>query len=238
MSLLTMIQGVAQDLGISSPTSVVGNPDTQVIQLLQMAQREGRDLASRYPWSKMVLSNTFTIAAAADQGLINSAIVTAGDFDYIFNETFWNDTDNQPITGPLSIQEWEALQVFPTTGPYPQFIIRSGHIYINPVPTVGTDTGRFTYKSTSWCESSGAVGRSAWAADTDVGRLDENLMSLGIIWRWLKRKGLDYGEDFKTYETRVTDAMARDGGKPILNSNGGRNRRIPGVMVPLGSWTP
>ena len=93
MSLLTMIQGVAQDLGISSPTSVVGNPDTQVIQLLQIAQREGRDLASRYPWSKMVRSNTFTIAAAADQGLINSAIVTDGDFDYIFNETFWNDTE-------------------------------------------------------------------------------------------------------------------------------------------------
>ena len=236
MSLLTMIQGVAQDLGLPTPTTVVGNPDVQVTQLLQIAQREGRDLASRFPWTKMVLSNTFTIAAAQDQGLMNGTVVSTSDFDYIIPESFWNRTTTMPIRGPLSFTEWEALQAIPVTGPFPFYLLRDGHLYLSPTPAVGTQTGAFEYKSTFWCESNAGVGRAAWAADSDIGRLDENLMSLGITWRWLKRKGLDYGEDFQTYEKRLIDAYARDGGRRILNSTGSRFGGGPALGIPYGSW--
>jgi hypothetical protein len=237
MSLLTMIQGVSEDLGLPSPTTVVGNPDIQIKQLLQIANREGRDLASRFPWSKMVLQNTFTIAAAEDQGLLNSAVVSAGDFDYIIPETFWNQDTTLPIRGPLSWAEWESLQAIPVTGPFPWYLIRSGHLYLSPTPATGTETGAFEYKSTSWCETTGLVGKSAWSVDTDTGRLDENLMALGITWRWLKRKGLDYGEDFQTYEKRLLDAYARDGGRKVLNSTGSRYGARPVIGIPYGSWT-
>jgi len=236
MSLLTTIQSVAEDLAIPVPVSVVGNTDPQIIQLLQIAQREGRDLASRFPWSKMVLQNTFTIAAAQDQGAMNSDVVAAGDFDYIIPETFWNQATTLPIRGPLSWGEWESLQAIPVTGPLPWYLIRAGHLYLTPTPAIATQTGSFEYKSTSWCETSGATGLSAWANDDDVGRLDENLMALGITWRWLKRKGMDYGEDFQTYEKRVLDAYARDGGRKVLNSTGSRYGARPVIGIPYGSW--
>ena len=236
MSLLTMIQGVAQDLGIPSPNSVVGNNDNQISQLLQIAQREGRDLASRFPWTRMVKQNTFTITNAADQGAMNSTVVSDNDFDYIIPESFWNQSTTLPIRGPLSFTEWEALQAIPVTGPFPWYLIRGGHLYFSPVPATATETGSFEYKSTFWCESNGAVGRAAWAADSDVGLLDENLMALGITWRWLKRKGLDYGEDFQTYEKRVLDAYARDGGRKLLRSTGSRYSSRPVIGIPYGSW--
>lgn len=235
MSLLSIIQGVCPNLGISKPTTVIGNTDSQIIQLLAIANEEGEDLASRYGWSSMTKVNTFTMALAESQGALNSTVVTAGDFDYILNDTIWNRTLSEPIYGPAAAVERQTLAAFPVTGPYQKFWIRQGNLYINPAPT-SADTGAFEYKSTNWCQSSGGTGRTAWAADTDTGIIDERLMRLGITWRWLKRKGLDYAEDFKTYESRVVDAMARDGGKPRLNMGASPYSRAPGVFVPNGNW--
>jgi len=237
MSLLTMIQGVTNTFGLPTPSSVIGNTDAQIKQLLEIANQEGYDLASRFPWSKLVRQNTFTIAAAQDQGLLNSTIVTTGDFDYIIPDTFWNRTTTLPIKGPLGFDEWQSLMAVGVTGPFPMYLIRSGRLYLTPTPAVGTQTGAFEYKSTHWCESTGLTGQSAWAADTDTGRLDERLMRLGIAWRWQKTKGLDYGEDFQTYEKRVLDAYARDGGRKTLNSGGSRYGARPGIGIPYGSWT-
>ena len=95
----------------------------------------------------------------------------------------------------------------------------------------------FQYMSDSFCESTGEVGQNSWQADTDTGLLNESLMILGIRWRWLKTKGLEYAEDFNTYERRVNDAMARDGGAGVLNlGSGNRDYRQAGIIIPIGSW--
>lgn len=235
MSLLTIIQRACSDIGIASPNSVVGSTDDQIIQLLSIANREGEDLASRYEWSALMASTTWTISLAADQGVINSDIVTTGDFDSIIPQTMWNRTTTLPIIGSPTKPTWQALQAIPTTGPYQLYKIEGGRIYLDPVPT-SADTGAFAYKSTSWCESAGGTGQSLWAADSDTGRLDENLMSLGIVWRWFKRKGLDYAEDFATYESRLADKMARDGGKAKIYLNTPECGPVPGVGIRL--WSP
>ena len=235
MSLLTMIQGVAQERGIPVPTQVIGNTDAQVIQLLAIAQKEGRDLAARYQWSTMVKRATWTMLTAESQGLLNSAVITDGDFDYFLDGTMWDTTTQLPIPGPLSPKDWETLQAVNVSGPEFFFRIFQRTLYLYPAPTAA-NTGALEYKSTFWCETSGGTGQAKWTADTDVGILNENLMELGITWRWLKTKGLEYAEDFDTYEKRVANAQIRDGGKPRLNLGTGPIRRGPGVVVPLGNW--
>ena len=148
----------------------------------------------------------------------------------------WNRTTSLPMLGSLNPVDWQTLQAFPVTGPYQQYKIEQGKIFIDPAPT-SADTAAFSYKTTSWCETNGGTGQDKWAADNDKGRLNEELMTLGVIWRWRKRKGLEYAEDFNIYETQVIDAMARDGGNPRLALNGGIRHRLPGTMVPLGSWS-
>ncbi len=104
-----------------------------------------------------------------------------------------------------------------------------------PVPTAG-HTVAFDYMSNLWCQSSGLVAQSAWAADTDTGILDEDLMCLGLHWRWLRSKGLAYAEQFNEYERQVNDAMARDGGHAWLNMSGYRYHRSS-PFVQEGSWS-
>lgn len=238
MALLGMVQAVARRVGITVPTSVVGNADYQVAQLLELANEEGTELAARTAWPELIREKTFTITLAASQGAINGTVVTDSDFDYIMPDTFWNRTTSMPILGPVDSLNWQTLQAFPVTGPYQQWRLQGKNLYLDPVPT-SADTAAFEYKSKFWCESSGGTGQSAWAADTDVGRLDEELMKLGLRWRWLKLKGLEYSEDFNTYERRVLDSMARTGGKAMksLDGSGGLYRQA-GVIIPIGSWTP
>lgn len=241
MSLLTLIQNVATEVGISSPSSVIGNNDTQIQQLLQLAQQEGRLLASRGRWSALTKGAAFTLSLAADQGKLQNggtAVVSDGDFDYMTNDTMWNDTTTLPILGPVSSRQWQTLQVFPVTGPYQQFMIRGNNLFIDPVPT-SADTVVFDYQSTWWCEDSGGQGQDSWQDDSDVGRLDEKLMRLGILWRWLRRKGQDYSEEFAEYERQVLDALARDGGNEVMNLSTTHTRhREAGIVVPIGSWNP
>jgi hypothetical protein len=37
-------------------------------------------------------------------------------------------------------------------------------------------------------------------------------MELGVTWRWLRAKGMDYAEELATYEREVEKAAARDRG--------------------------
>lgn len=62
-------------------------------------------------------------------------------------------------------------------------------------------------------------------ADTDVFRLDERLLTLGLIWRWKAMKGLDYSEDMAGYEQLLSQSSGRE--------QGGTAYRIPDC-----SWVP
>lgn len=234
MSLLTMIQEVTEDLGITIPTSIIGNSSSDIKQLLALANREGRDLASRYQWSSLVRENTFTFLTQKDQGAINGTVVADSDVDYIINDTIWDRTQSVPVCGPMSPILRQAHEAFSVAGPYARYYIRGKNLFFDVIPAA--NTGAFEYKSTWWCESSGGSGQASWVADTDVGRLNEGLMGLGITWRWLRRKGFDYAEEMRTYESRILDAMAQDGTKRTLSLDYSSGSRTPGLIIPEGNW--
>jgi len=65
--------------------------------------------------------------------------------------------------------------------------------------------------------------------------LDETLMTAGLIWRWKQSKGFDYAEDFRKYQTRVMNAIARDTESAVLDMGRKEDGRT-GIVVPIGSW--
>lgn len=231
MSLLTMIQGACDRLSLSRPSSVIAATDLHTRQLLGLAQQEGKELVKRHTWQKLTKEKTFSsTAAAAQTGAIPS------DFDHFIDNTFFNRTAKRHLEGPLNPQEWQFAQAVTATTVIESFRQRGDDILITPTPSTGT-TYAYEYVSNQWCESSGGADQSVWTADTDVGLLPEELMTLGVIWRFRQAKGLDYSEQFRTYELQLAQIMARDGGKPTLHAGKRLNPFKPrGVYVPDGSW--
>jgi hypothetical protein len=235
MSVLSMIQDASNQVGIPEPTVVVGSADQQVKQLLAIASQEGRLLAHRNPrgWNKLQKEATHSALAAQDQGAMTS--ISGSDFDFIINDTIWNRTTQDRLNGPLSPQLWQTNQAISVTSPYPDFRIRGGNLILNTSPTVN-DSLAWEYVSKNWCQSSGGTAKAAWTVDTDTGLLDEDLMVLGVIWRWLHRNGLDYEEDFNTYEREVSSAISRDGGKIRHSLDPPNISMSPRAQFSDGSW--
>ena len=157
----------------------------------------------------------------------------APGFSYITSSTFCDRKLTQPVRGPLSPIEWQALKARTATGPYASYRIFGGKLYAYPAPSAG-NTWVFEYQSTYFCQSAAGANQSKWTADTDVGVLDEHLMEMGIIWRFKKKNGLDYSEDYRSYEQKLATETSRAGGRPILNMTDETPMR--GVYIPEGSW--
>jgi hypothetical protein len=176
MTLLTIVQNSCDIIGLTRPTVVIASQDQNVRTLLALAQVEGRELLDRYSWPATQIEKTHTSLAAELQGVMTAL---APGFSYITSGTFWDRTLTQPVTGPLSPIEWQALKARTATGPYSSYRLFGGNLYAYPAPSAG-NTWVFEYQSTYFCQSSAGANQSAWAVDTDVGVLDENLMELFV----------------------------------------------------------
>lgn len=207
MSLLTIIQQVTDTLGLSRPTAVIGNTDQTTRSLLALANEEGRALKARHEWPELFAEGTFTTVADQEAYLITDI---ATDIDHIISDTVWNRSDKERIVGAISQQAWQAEKGWGQTSPFYRFTIVGKNIRLTPSPA-GSEEVYFAYLSNNWCQSSGGIGQSAWAADTDTGVIPENIMELGIKWRFLKSKGFEYGADNAEYEQQLKQRIARDG---------------------------
>jgi len=211
MSLLSIVQDVSGRLSLPQPSAVVGSTDKQVIQLLALANEEGTSLGRRYAWQALIEEQTFTTVASPAQ---SAALPT--DLDRFVPNSFFNRSTRRPMTGPITPRQWQWIQAQPVySTAYLLFRERTGQFLIAPTPAAG-ETIAYEYLSKNWAESSGGTPQPAFQADTDVALLDEGLITLGLRWRFLRAKGLDYAEEMATYERELEQAMARDGGSTAL----------------------
>ena len=235
MSMLTVVQSFCERQNLPVPSTVYGSTDKQVTQIKALLEEEGNDLAVRGGWQALTLEASHTSVAAESQGTITS--IADDGFRYIVNETIWDRSTRLPIVGPLDGPEWQALKALVNTGPRYQFRIRGGLLIVNPTPVAG-ESWYFEYVTENWItDATGVTGKTRFTADTDLIRLPESLVLMGLRWRWLREKGMDYAELFRTYEMQVKDALGRDGGKPRLSMDSDPHRGPqPGVWVSPGSW--
>lgn len=233
MTCLTIVQNACLRIGITSPTAVATSADPQILQLLALLNEEGQSLSERTNWQALTNVGTFTTVATEVQGALSTI---APNLRFIINDTIWNRTLQRPVYGPLSPQGWQAQKAMLFQGPWNQYRIYGGSLRFLPSPTAGQSC-YFEYVTAAWgTDSTGATGRTAFTADADVALLDENIMTLGLIWRWKQQKGFDFSVDFQKYDQQVRNAMGRDATKPVLNLSGAFEGIEPVVLVSSGSW--
>lgn len=219
MSLLTIVQNVMLEIGLPKPATAFTSDDKSVRQIIALANREGNELYSYNDWA--VLQKRSTITLVAGQSVYN----LPADFGRIINRTLWDTSNRWQGWGPMSPQEWEFIKSGITNVTirvrWRIWGVGGNTLTIDPVPGVG-DAGRvlaYEYISKNWCQSSGGTGQSAWAADTDTGILSEDLMTLGVKWRFLAAKQMAYADDIDAYKTERKNAAAQEKGASTLFTN-------------------
>lgn len=217
MSLLSMIAGeggACDRLKLNRPTTLIGNTTDEVARkMLGLIAQEGKELASRGTWQALTREKTFTTVAQAVQ---TSAVPS--DFDWYIPGTMFNRSATRELEEPLTPQEWQRFQATLSTFVNAAFRFRGNSILIAPTPTAG-QTVAYEYMTKNFCTSSGGTEQSAFAADTDLTVLNEEYHILGIVWRWKRSIGVDYAEEFNTYEAAVNQALDRDGARPRISTS-------------------
>lgn len=231
---LQIIQRVCKMVGIVPPNAAVGATDPQIMQLVAISEEEGNQLVTRGNWTALQFEAVFTTVATEIQGSIDT--IAPGCL-YVVNDTIWNRDQGVPVFGPVTQQDYQQIKSQIFTGPYNQYRIKNNNLHYVPTPQAGMECA-FEYISENWIYSGAKTPTTYrfWQTDSDTPFLKDDLIVLGTIWRWKKVKGLEYAEDFNTYERAVIDALNRDGSKPQLSMDGGSNSFMPAVVVPIGSW--
>lgn len=226
MSALTIIQKVCSLPGLTAPSIVFTSTDAQIIQLRTLMNEELVELARDCAWPRLTTEKTFTTTAAAIQA---NAVPT--DFDWYINDTMWNRTARIKIGGPVTPEGWQTFQAISLLSiPQSVFRVRGADILLYPTPAAAQTVA---YEYITNYRVSGS--KTEFTADTDTALLDEQIIALGTRWRFLKAKGFDYAEDFRTYETEKQKVIARAGGKPKYYI-GGVTRNPWNANIPDGSW--
>src|SRR5262245_11591008 len=105
MTLLTIAQAVADEVGLDRPSAIVGSSQPDPQKLLRYATRVTHALMKKIAWQALRREKTFTSVAGETQ----TGILPA-DFDRFVPETFWNRSDIQLITGPVPASQWQGLK--------------------------------------------------------------------------------------------------------------------------------
>lgn len=224
MTLLSIVRDASDRLGLTRPSSVIASTDQNTLALLGLAQEEGKTLARRHTWQVLQAEHTFSTA----DGTASYALPSA--FDRILIDTVFNRTRRRRMVGDLSPAQWQETQASLVTMVNPAFRIRGSLFLISPTPSA-VETVAYEYISKNWCQSNISTGQAAWAADTDTGILDEELMTLGVIWRFRAAKGLDYAEAMNNYEIEVAKAITRDGAPVRVQTANVERDRIPHAPI-------
>jgi hypothetical protein len=187
MTLLSISTDVADEVQGPRPTTIIGNTDPDAQKMLRLVNKAGTRIMLAYPWQILRKERTFTSNAAEEQ---TGALPT--DFNRFISETFWDRSTNNLISGPITPVEWNGLKVQAYASQNKKFIYRGGSIFTSPSLDAGVSCA-FEYISKNWCNVAAAnAPKAKFTIDTDIGIIDEELITYAVKFEYLKDAGLPW----------------------------------------------
>lgn len=226
LNVIQIAQQAYNEIGLPSPTQVVGGNNADGPQILALLNREGNELArSEMPFPVLRGEQVITLVPG------QQAYAFPSDILYYRPSTGWDRSTHWAMAGPLSDREWQALRSgIVVASPRQRFRLYGGQLQFDPVPT-SADTIAFEYVSKNWCQSASGTAQSSLLADTDLPLISDDLFVLGLKWRTLAARGFNYAEEKAAYAEARDRLVARDNMADALPL-GARMPRVGGLGMP------
>lgn len=202
MTLLTICQNAADEIGLTPPASVIGNSEGEVMKLRRYANKVGTKIMKAYAWQALRKERVFTAIAGEEQ----TGILPA-DWDRIIPDTFWDRNLSYLVTGPVSPVEWQGLKALNSEISERKFALRGGSVLVYPAPA-GGETFAFEYVSKYWAVNNG-VPQTRLTQDSNTAIVDEELITRGVIYEYLMNDGQPAGAALVEYQ-RYFDTLVEN----------------------------
>ena len=155
----------------------------------------------------------------------------AGDFYALVHNTIYIKDLKEKIIGALTAEEWMYEKYIRSGGVDICFKIENNGIRFLNQPPAGLKVV-FMYRSNAVCVDAKTLEpKSVVTKNTDVPIFDAYLVKLGVIWRFLKRNGMDYEEEYNEYQKEIKKRFGIEMNvKDILLGNGLNERDGKGAV--------
>lgn len=219
MTVLSILQDVAPEIGIEVPTVVFGGTDREQIELKTHLNRAAKMIMRAHEWELLNTVATFT-----GDGSTTAFTLPTGYDRTPEKAQMWSSSLEAPMTHILSADRWLDLDVRSYDFVNQAWIKIGGQFEIKPAMATGV-TGKIYYIDNRVFTASGGGSTIATAVnDGDDFRLDDELLKLAVIWRWKKSKSRPYAEDMADYEEELSQRIKEDKGSRMIIVG---RRRIP-----------
>jgi len=210
MTVLSACQSASVRLFGKKPSAVFSASDPTSLKLQDLANEAALEIAKTHDWQALTVLNTITGDGTS------TAFDLPSDYDRIpLDSSPYDVTSRAWFYAVKSLDEWLDDQVSITAGVPGVWKIIGGQL--NILPALGSSkTAKFYYQSNKIVTGSGGTNKSAFNMDDDEFRLPERLLTLGLIWMWRQRNGLDYAADLDAYNTTLAQEVVRDKAKKKL----------------------
>lgn len=234
MTLFQILQEFCRRTGLAQPTAVFGSQDDQILQLAGLANEGLDDMTTRHVWQRLQRECLHTTLAAEAQGDI-TAIANSG-FLHIINDTIYNRSTGVELIGPTSAAAWQQMKTGVSIGTG-NWRLRGGQLLILPAPPAGQVLAFEYASSAAVLAADGTTYKTYFSADDDEFLLPDSFMTAWLRWRWKKEKELSYDEEFRLYETLITNSSSKDGDGKVIDMSGNAVQG-PGIFIGAGTYVP
>ena len=154
----------------------------------------------------------------------------APDFYCLINNTIYIKDSKERIIGAITPAEWQKAKFFNSECTGIKFKIQNGMFkFLTPPPGGVKIVFQYRANSLVWDFNTFAE-KSDITANTDVPIFDEYLVKCAILWRWLKRSGLDYAEEYEEFKSELKKRMGSETSVRDICLAGAKNSVEGGVL--------
>jgi hypothetical protein len=217
-----LLNRVAAEVGLTPVADPWADQSQHFQQMRFLLQTAGEELTLAHPWEWQVASYQVT-TAALDTG--NYDLPT--DFLQMIDQTGWERSQNVPLFGPLSAQDWTYLlgRDLVSSTIYASFRLKDGLFSIFPQPPPAGLDINFEYQSQNWVSDGQPtpVLSDTVTLGSETILFDRTLITRMLKLKWLESKGFDTTKPQDDFNIVFGSITGKDKGAEILSA--GRNSR-------------
>lgn len=200
MNILEICQEVADITSTQRPTDLFDFNSQHNAIFLSVAKAELGSLMRYGDWQDLTKEATLLTVKNKTVYPIDEIVP---DFYSILNNTIYIKDEMEKVIGAITPDDWMREKYFSCPDIDIKFKIQGNAFKFLQAPDCGKKIV-FQYRSNAVCyDGKTFEEKSTITKNTDVPIFDKYVVQLGITWRWLKRNGMSYEEEYNEYHNEL-----------------------------------
>jgi hypothetical protein len=225
MSLVSICRSVLAETGWTVLNTIASNSDATAQQILELVRTELEQVSQNYDWPHNEVEYSFDTVVGQQIYLLPV------DFRKPVHGSLFNATQFYEVRGSTEISEWQYRRhgVYASLDRQHYKLRYNGVLYAIELaaPPATVETLLLEYQSDYYAKDSAGVPKTNYDTDDDSSRIPENIVKMGLKWRFRAAKGMDYSAALAEYNSMLMQRFAglRDmasipvGGRRLLDTN-------------------